>query len=265
MSQNLLGGYTLTPQKLYRWGGGVEVIVPNRPQEHLAVQLWAAPTLEDLYGSPKGSGITGDPKKRRLVGRCRAGDWWVSRSLMSRRSIVTDRTDRHAKFTFSLADLDPPMMDDEVCYLAAQQIRLDGTPVEIGSGATALPLLGFGLVMPPPSYEGYVAPNLHLRGLAPTGTGAKAGVPFSSTTDFSQLTSPPPLMIALPDQCMIALRVFAEGLLYSFDWGMPAIPIDPGNPFTPSVGVKYMLVASTGAKPVEFAIDPGSFFPATGG
>lgn len=261
---NLLGGYTLTAQKLYRWSGGVDVIVSNRATEHVAVQLWAASTLEDMYGAPKGSGITGDPKKRRLVGRCRSKDWWVSRSMQSRRSIVTDRTDWHARFTFSLADLDPPMLDDEVCYLAVQQVGLDGIPMEVGTGAAKGPLLGYTLVMPPVSFEGLLAPNIHLRGLAPTGTGAQAGIPFSATTDFSQLKTPMPLSIALTDQTLVILRAFGEGLLYSFDWGMPTMPIDPGVPLNPSTSAKYVLVASSGAKPVEFAIDSGSFYSITG-
>lgn len=254
-----IGGYNLAPEIAYRWHSGMDVLVQNRP-DHVAVRLWAASRLEDLYGAPKKSGVTGDPTQRRLVGQCRAGDAFFTPSLRERERVLTDRTTRHARFTLALRDLDPPMLEDEVCYLAAQQVLPDGRAVEAGPTGSTTPLLGFILIVPPDSVYGQDAPNINFQGVAPMATGAKLGVPFSATTDFSQKNSPPPLLIALPHQCSgIVLRTDVDGLAYSFDWGMPVTAVTTGVPVEISSSVKYVLLASLGAKNAPFSVDTISF------
>lgn len=254
-----VGGYDLTPEIIFRWRSGIDILVPNRP-DHVAVRLWAASRLEDMYGAPKKSGITGDPTQRRLVGQCRSGDVIFTASHRERAQVITDRTTRHARFVVALGDLDPPLLDDEVCYLAAQQVGLDGRPVEVGPLGSTTPLFGFILLVPPDSVYGMDAPNFHFQGIAPTGTGAKLGVPFSSTTDLSQRNSPPPLLLALPHQCSgIVLRTDVDGLCYSFDWGMPVVPVTAGTPLEVTSSVKYLLLASLGAKAATFSADTVSF------
>lgn len=55
-----LGGYDLAPEILNRTLTSTDLLVPNQ-DSHKAVKLWVAPRLEDMYGAPKKSGITGDP------------------------------------------------------------------------------------------------------------------------------------------------------------------------------------------------------------
>jgi len=254
-----LGGYNLAPEILFRWPRGMDILVPNRA-DHVAVRLWASARLEDMYGAPKKSGITGDPTQRRLVGQCRTGDVFFTSSLRERAQVITDRTTRHARFMVSIGDLDPPLLEDEVCYLAVQQVMLDGREVEVGPTGSTSPLLGFTLIAPPDSVYGMDAQNIHFQGIAPMGTGAKLGVPLSATTDFSGKNSPPPLLIALPHQCSgITLRTDVDGLGYSFDWGMPVVGVPAGSPLEITSSVKYLLLAALGAKVVPFAADTVSF------
>lgn len=242
--------FDLFPQLLERKAHLVDMMVKNQVGV-VEYRFWGAPTIDDAYGDPVGSGVGGAwpeemftvPQDSQYRSRCliqrRWG--WYGESMRGMTRTAWDPND----FSSDPATNFPS--DDETLIVRIQERRLTAGWLEVtGAVDTGRPKLGGLYVVPPASFFGMPNPGLTLHGTAPAGTGAVAGAvpPFDPDMQI-----PNPMHIVLPrstQQCFVN-NTSANTLLCSTGWGIPMI----STPTTEDViefggGVKELVFAGAG-------------------
>jgi len=236
-----------------------------RDQEDVtAWRLWGAPTLNDAYGDPVGSGVGGvwptqmlQVEKGRMVAsasvvrRGYAGLGPESRKGVS--SFVYDPDD-------FLAPATPPpfLSDSETFYVRGQMRRRTGwAEVPIGAPNNGgRPILGPIVVIPTVQAMGLASLVTILSGTAPSGTGAVLGrAPIFDET----FQAPMPMHVVFPRAVTnLSITNLADdadvALLVSFGFGQPWLPIFGGmgnlsqwSPDTLAGGTRELILATTAA------------------
>lgn len=252
-----LAGYDLAPELLQRVPPYLDVLVRNRP-DHTAVRLMVAPAVEDMYGNPTGSGISGVPANRRILPDLLPGRSTATKRMWPIAQIAAqEKTKDFARIMLSLEDLDPPIPAGEQVYLAVQQVRPTGPAVT----AATTPILGPILVVPSPRTLGEVRPSVLVQCLAPGNTKGKAGASPASVLDPSQAASPPPLVLAMWQQLhAVTLRNMGpDPLLFTFGWGDPYVELAAGSDVDVRTSIKYIFLAGSGSKSVKVAVQGWGF------
>lgn len=252
MSALDLAGYDLGPELLQRGPNFLDVLVRNRP-DHQAVRLLVAGVVEDMYGSPPSSGVSGVAANRRVLPDVYPGRGYATRNQMPRAQFaMQEQTRDFARYLFNPEELDPMIPAGEQLYLAVQQVRPSGPAVS----AAGTPILGPILVVPSPMALAQMRPAVLVECLAPGGTKGKAGSSPASSLDPSQATAAPPLVLASWQQLhgVILRNLGTDALLYSFAWGDPYVEVIAGGEVTITTSVKYIILAGAGSKAVKVAI-----------
>ena len=242
----------------------VDLMVRDQP-DVTGWRLWGAPTLDDAYGDPTGSGVGGVwPTQMLEVARGRMA---TSPSIVKRgfAGLAADNRQNFSSFVYDpddfLAPATPPpfLADSETSYVRAQMKRLAGgwAAVPIGAPLNAgRPILGPILVVPTVQSGGMASSVVNLMGTAPSGTGAVLGkAPIFDET----FQAPVPMHIVLPKPINnITITNYADdgdtALLISFGLGQPWIPIFGGMGNLSQLasdslagGSREILVATTAA------------------
>ena len=252
-----LAGYDLAPELLQRLPPYLDILVRNRP-DHVAVRLMVAQSVEDLYGNPAGSGISGAPTNRRVLPDMMPGRRTATRSTWHVAQFAAqEQTKDFSRILLGLEDLDPPIPSGEQVYLAVQQVRPTGPALT----AATTPILGPILAVPSVRTLAEARPSLLVQCLAPGNTRGKAGASPASTLDLPQAAAPPPLVLAAwQQQQAVTIRNFGpDPLLYTFGWGDPYVEVSAGDHVELRTSVKYVILAGAGAKAVKVAVQGWGF------
>ena len=234
---------------------------PRVPQ----YRLWGAQTLDDAYGAPTASGVTGTGPSQIL--EAMRGDNIRSAGLVKRGvGLVDESTRRMTRVKFDIEDFSSVPgsglpQDDEFLFLRVQEYNL--AQQDYGTVLGAIdhgdPVLGPITVIPNTMFWGMATASITVQGNAPTNTGCTFGrLPVFH--DDMQL--PNPMHIVLPRRTTyLQLQVTGSTyLLVSFGRGMPMSRVskDEGLIYQVAAGIKEILVASAdntgvGAATVPFA------------
>lgn len=223
-----LGGYTTFAGVLSRTQNYIEILIRNKP-DVVSYNIWVSRVLEDLYLHPDANmpaAISG----RKNIFNVKAGGTYLSKTLRKSRQIAPMVLRGQSRAVFTLSDFyeaespQPLPNDQEVVFLAVQEVLRTGPREVLGVTNNGEPILGPILVIPPVNFFHTLDPVLTLSLNVPSTTNAIEGQTPSYLTDTSQQDYAPPLAVVFP-RMSNAVYLYnthaSEPFYYSFDWGLP--------------------------------------------
>lgn len=229
---------TVFPGIVQRSPNFVDLQVHDRAEVAIT-RLWGSPTLNDAYGSPATSGLTGSGGT--IFAEAQKGTSFVSRTLQ-RTQLVEESRRGMTRYYFNPDDFVVPVVppaslmppDDAILFARLQEYHYSfGGWLQVPASATLNkgdPILGPIRVIPTAEFWAERTPALTLAGLAPASTLSVVGspAPFDET-----LQVPPPMVITLPRPAKTVTisnkEVAGVDLLFAAGFGSSMVLLDTVN------------------------------------
>lgn len=242
----------------------IDIKLPKDPRVP-QYRLWGAHTLDDAYGAPTGSAVTGAGAVQIL--EVMRGEYIRTPGLVKRGAGLVEESFRNmTRVKFDIEEFSDPGLpqDDEFLFLRVQEYNLAQGDFGTVQGAidTGNPILGPIKVIPSAAYFGNPTAAITIAGTAPTNTGCVFG---SIPVFHDDWQAPNPMQISLPLRTTaFQIQVFsATAILVSFGMGMPMTRITNTEAMyfqATAAAIKDIVLASSdnsggGAVPVPFAIN----------
>ena len=217
-----------------RFPNFIDLLVRNTPDAK-AYRLWAAPSLNDAYGDPTGSGVGGSGPSEILevalnglaqtAGAAKAGCSKIPEN-------------RKGQTSFQADPRDIPASDEDFMYFRVQERRKatgDWLIVTVGPDAGD-PIMGPILMVPSVAYNYQPAVTYTMWGKAPSNTGCAEGhAPAFDVT--AQVPNPMHIVFPRPVSGVTVKNTDdAASLLFSYGVGQPMIRLPKGEAWTTSTG-----------------------------
>jgi hypothetical protein len=211
----------------------VRMYLSNDPQV-VGYQFWGAPSINDAYGNPVGSGVGGAGAQALFE---------VSRGVLFRSprlkqkglALIPEnmRGTTHAAFDwddFLLPGGLGANMDEQYTFVRVQENRR-GVGLLNLAGVPADPVLGPVYLIPSVDAFGMVNASFTTTGTAPSGTPCAAGATPSFSEDLTS-AAPRPLVVVFPTPLREFTLLNQDGvndLLVSFGFGQPMMTVPAGQ------------------------------------
>jgi len=250
---NRFGPFNVAPRILQRSTNFVDLVIRDRPGTDM-YRLWGAPSVNDAYGNPTGSGVGGTGGQ--ILMTAYRGSIEQSQSLVPRGVQVGGENRKgHTTFQFNPDDFVIPAIppnfngDETPNYVRIQEHRAGAWLESAGPVDPGLPTQGPILIIPEPRFYGRpaIAP-ITFTATAPTGTGCTLGYPpvFDPT-----MQTPNPMHIVFPRMAgniVINANDDGKALLVSYGPGSPMMAVTYQNPVNQGhdygVGVSEIVIAA---------------------
>jgi len=234
----------------------IDLIIRDRPGVK-AYRLWLSRSIDDVYGNPTGSNVSGDELSRHMIVEVKAGTVYISKKLSHLGGVWDTRNKGQTRVIFSYADFwtaaDPHKSipsDDDYGYLRIQPIlnSTNAALTVVGAIDTGDPILGSVLVIPNTTFFSTQSPILALSGKAPCGQAFAANeVPQQKQNPDLQNGAPLCIVFPRPTSTMVITNTGTKEMLYSLGWGQPMSVLASGYNVQVQAGtVKEVIVASSG-------------------